>query len=93
MAEAGGEVGRASEVTSWLIGGPKMMAWSSTKEEMSGAGTLRVGAKTMPTMMGPPHNVSSNAMIVSKIFEKGKGGGREGGRRNGKAYRCARSSC
>ena len=31
-------------------GGPKMMVWSSTKEEMRGAGTLRVGAKTMPTV-------------------------------------------
>jgi hypothetical protein len=31
------------------MAGPKMMAWSSTKEEMSGPGTLRVGAKTMPT--------------------------------------------
>jgi len=29
--------------------GPKMWARSSTKEEMRGPGTLRVGAKIMPT--------------------------------------------
>ena len=33
-------------------GAPKMALWSSTKEEMRGAGTLRVGAKTMPTAEG-----------------------------------------
>ena len=33
-------------------GAPKMALWSSTKEEMRGAGTLRVGAKTMPTAGG-----------------------------------------
>ena len=33
----------------WSNSGPKMVVWSSTKEEINGAGTLRVGAKTMPT--------------------------------------------
>ena len=33
-------------------GTPKMADWSSTNEEIRGAGTLSVGAKTMPTVDG-----------------------------------------
>lgn len=48
--EAGMLISRTDKVEGICCrGGPKMVAWSSTREEIRGAGTLRVGAKTMPT--------------------------------------------
>lgn len=54
-----GSAGRAGAVISLAemgdsassTGAPKMKPWSSTKEVISGAGTLSVGANTMPTAM------------------------------------------
>lgn len=48
------------------IGVPKMASWSSTKLEMRGAGTLRVGAKTMPTVMRV-----SERMLTMKVLACG----------------------
>ena len=44
-------------------GGPKISAPSSTKMEISGAGTLSVGAKTMPTVI----YVNSGSCLDLKI--------------------------
>ena len=51
-------LGRAGAVISWFAigdsassnGRPKIAGWSSTSEDIRGAGRLSVGAKTMPTV-------------------------------------------